>query len=215
MHRDAPCKLSWGTTSTEYLSDDAWAQSRMRQYCGTHTETYGGVPLSIDSNYTDFGRGTFSPKAAAHCRVRVDFPAYSTLTRGDRGDKVKAAQCFLRQARAYDGRIDGRFARPTIRAVKRFQRDAAIPVTDRLNGRTWTALLSRGTDPLLKYGSRSDAVRRLQRALNVAVKSRLDIDGVFGRGTMQAVKDYQEARGLHRCGVVDDEMWGLLRLGRR
>ncbi len=215
VHRDAPCKLSWGTTSTEYLSDDAWERNRMRQYCGTHTETYGGVPLSIDSNYTDFGKGTFSPKAAPHCRVRVDFAHYPKLTRGDRGDVVKAGQCFLRQAKAYDGKIDGRFRRPTAQAVRRFQRDAAIPVNGTLNGRTWTALLSRGTDPLLKYGSRSDAVRRLQRTLNVAVKARLDIDGVFGRATMKAVKDYQQARSLHRCGVVDDEMWALLRLGRR
>jgi hypothetical protein len=215
VHRDAPCKLSWGTTSTEYLSEDAWERHRMRQYCGTHTETYGGVALSIDSNYTDFGSGTAPAKAAPHCRVRIDFPAYSTLTRGDRGDKVKAAQCLLRQAKAYDGRIDGRFARSTVQAVKRFQRDAAIPVTDRLNARTWTALLARGSDPLLKYGSRSEAVRRLQRTLNVAVKARLDVDGVFGRSTMRAVKDYQQARDLHRCGVVDDEMWALLRLGRR
>jgi peptidoglycan hydrolase-like protein with peptidoglycan-binding domain len=102
-----------------------------------------------------------------------------------------------------------------VKAVKRFQRAAAIPVTDTLNARTWTALLSRGSDPLLKYGSRSDAVRRLQRALNVAVRARLDPDGVFGRDTLRAVKDYQEARGLHRCGVVDEAVWAELRLGRR
>ena len=212
---DASCRLSWGKTSTQYLSDEAWERHRMRQYCGTHTETYGGVGLSIDSNYTDFGRGTVSPKAAPHCGVRVDFTRYPKLSRGDRGEKVQAAQCFLRQANVYDGRVDGRYTRPTAQAVRRFQHQAAIPVSGTLDGRSWTALLSRGSDPLLKYGSRSDAVRRLQRALNVAAKSELDVDGVFGWATMAAVKDYQRARDLHRCGVVDDEVWALLQLGRR
>ncbi|HET6634254.1 MAG TPA: glycoside hydrolase domain-containing protein, partial [Streptomyces sp.] len=142
VRRDPPCKLSWGTTSTEYLADDAWRRHRMRQFCGTHTETYGGVSLSIDSNYTDFGRGTLPPKAAPHCGVRVDFPRYPKLQRGDRGDRVKAGQCFLRRTHEYDGRIHGRFTRATAKAVRRFQRDASIPLTGTLNGRTWTALLS-------------------------------------------------------------------------
>jgi hypothetical protein len=215
VHRDSPCKLSWGTASTEYLADDAWARHRMRQYCGTHTETYGGVAMSIDSNYTDFGKGSVSPKPGPHCRVRIDFPRYPKLTRGERGDKVKAAQCFLRRAHHYKGRINGRFNGPTARATKRFQRAADIPVTATMNGRTWTALLSRGSDPLLKYGSRSDAVRRLQRALNVAVKARIDVNGVFAWETMRAVKDYQKARGLARTGVVTDEVWTLLQAGRR
>jgi hypothetical protein len=215
VHRDSPCKLSWGTASTEYLADDAWARHRMRQYCGTHTETYGGVSMSIDSNYTDFGKGAVPTRIGPHCRVRIDFPHYPKLTRGERGDTVRAAQCFLRRAHHYDGRINGRFNGATARATKRFQRSAAIPVTATMNGRTWTALLSRGTDPLLKYGSRNDAVRRLQRALNVAVKARLDVDGVFARETMRAVKDYQRARGLRRTGVVTDEVWALLQAGRR
>jgi peptidoglycan hydrolase-like protein with peptidoglycan-binding domain len=215
VHRDDPCKLSWGTATTEYLADDAWVRHRMRQYCGTHTETYGGVSMSIDSNYTDFGKGAVPTRVGPHCRVRIDFPRYPKLTRGERGDKVKAAQCFLRRAHHYDGRINGRFNGPTARATKRFQRAADIPVTATMNARTWTALLSDGGDPLLKYGSRSLAVRRLQRALNVAAKARIDVNGVFAWETMRAVKDYQKARDLHRTGVVTDEVWALLQAGRR
>ena len=38
---------------------------------------------------------------------------------------------------------------------------------------TWTALLSEGQRPLLKVGSGSTAVRRLQRALNASSDARL------------------------------------------
>jgi peptidoglycan hydrolase-like protein with peptidoglycan-binding domain len=215
VRRDPPCRLSWGTTSTEYLTDDAWWRHRMRQFCGTHTETYGGVSLSIDSNYTDFGRGTVSPKSAPHCGVQVDFARYPSLSRGDRGDLVRAAQCFLHQAGEYDRRIDGRFDRATARAVKRFQRHTALPVRPVLNGRTWLALHAGGSQPLLKHGSRSEAVRRVQRGLNVAVRARLAVTGVFDGATTAAVKDYQAARALERTGVVTDEVWHQLRRGRR
>jgi glycoside hydrolase-like protein/putative peptidoglycan binding protein len=215
VHRDE-CELRWGTTTTEYISDDGWQQKRMRQFCGTHTESYGGVSISIDSNYMDFGRGSVPPRQAGHCNVTVDFPRYPGLSRGDRGDKVKAAQCFLRQKGFYGGRIHGRYHRGTAKAVKRFQRsESTLGVTGALNHKTWTVLLARGSDPLLKYGSRSNAVRRLQRALNARDGARLDVTGVFERSTQGAVKDYQQGRGLTRTGVVTAEVWDLLQQGRR
>ena len=216
VSRTEPCDLKWGTTSTEYISEDGWQGNRMRQFCGTHTETYGGVSLSIDSNFMDLGRGSEPTGRAKLCRVAVGFPRYPTLHRGDRGDKVKALQCFLRKGKAYRGPVHGRFHAGTAKAVKRFQRhEPTVRVTGKADRKTWTALLAQGSDPLLKYGSRTNAVRRLQRALNSAGGDRLEVTGVFERSTQRAVKSYLKGRGLPRTGVVTTLMWDQLQEGRR
>ncbi len=101
-------------------------------------------------------------------------------------------------------------------SVKRFQRrSASLPVTGRASSKTWIALLSKGSQPLLKRGSREVAVRRLQRALNAADRKRLDVTGVVDRRTEKAISRYQRARGLPRTGVVTAVMWEQLRAGRR
>jgi hypothetical protein len=215
VSRDA-CQLKWGTTSTEFISDDGWQRARMRQFCGTHTETYGGVSLSIDSNYMDFGKGSEPKGRARMCHTTVDFPRYPALHRGDRGDKVKALQCFLRKGDLYNGRVHGRYHQGTVKAVKRLQRRTdTLSVTGKANRKTWTALLARGSDPLVKYGSRAGSVRRLQRALNAAEGARIDVTGVVDRRTQRMVKRYQKGRDLPRTGVVTAVMWDQLQQGRR
>ncbi|MGA9749450.1 MAG: glycoside hydrolase domain-containing protein [Nocardioides sp.] len=216
VSRTEPCDLDWGTTSTSFIPDEGWQRNRARQFCGSHTETYGGVPLSIDSNYLDLGKGADPKGRAKQCGVQVDFPRYPALHRRDRGPKVAALQCFLRKKHAYGGRIDEKFDAGMTRAVKRFQRRSeSLPVTGRVNKKTWVALLSAGSEPLLKRGSRDNAVRRLQRALNAAVGKRLDVTGVVDRRTEKAISRYQRGRGLPRTGVVTAVMWEQLGQGRR
>ncbi|WP_263310622.1 C40 family peptidase [Brachybacterium atlanticum] len=53
----------------------------------------------------------------------------------------------------------------------------------------------------LRWGSRGGAVQELQTALN-ANGAGLAVDGVFGKRTHAAVKDYQSAKGLQVDGVV-------------
>ena len=38
----------------------------------------------------------------------------------------------------------------------------------------------------------------------------ISIDGIFGTKTEQAVKSYQEARGLEVCGIVNAETWNRI-----
>lgn len=204
------------TTRTDYVADDGWTRERVHQYRGNHAATYGGITLHIDSNVLDVGGGTRAGRPAPHCRVRVDFPAYPRRERGDRGEHVRAAQCLLRQQGHYDGRLSGRFSAATARAVRRFSASVTgLPTSPVLTGRAWTALLSRGATPVVKVGSGGNEVRRVQRALNAAVGARLDVDGVFARSTLVAVRDYQRAVGLGRTGVVDDRVWEQLQEGRR
>lgn len=193
----------------------SWApHRRIHQYRLDTTATYGNVRLHVDRNFMDVGRGSVAPRAPRSCGVRVSFPDYPARARGSRGALVKAAQCLLKQKRVYRGRVDGRYDRATYRAVRAFQNRADLRVTGRVSKSTWTALLPSGSSPVLKRGSASNAVRRVQRALNAALKQRVAVTGVFGSRTTSAVLRYQRNRGLPRTGVVASGTWRDLENGR-
>ncbi len=89
-------------------------------------------------------------------------------------------------------------------------------VRDRWTRQNWMTLLAAGRRPVLKFGSAGGDVRRVQRALNAASNDpRLRISGVFGRGTDQALRTYQNRVGVKVSGVVNPNTWAALRSGRR
>jgi len=201
---------------SSYVDDDGWLPgNRMRQYRGGHDETYGGVTVNIDTNYLDLGPGTRPGKAAKLCGgIRIDFPRYRALARGARGAQVSALQCFLKRKRLYDGKVTGFYHRGTARAVRRFQDSRGLDVTGRVARGTWTVLLSEGrSEPVVKIGSGGAAVRRVQRALNAAVRAELAVDGIFGPSTTAAVRAYQREVGLRRTGVVAADTWARFAAG--
>jgi putative peptidoglycan binding protein len=59
--------------------------------------------------------------------------------------------------------------------------------------------------PTLHHGDRGRSVAKLQRALH------LGDDGVFGRGTLHAVKRFQRRHGLTADGVVGAGTWRMIR----
>ena len=61
----------------------------------------------------------------------------------------------------------------------------------------------------LGLNSRGDSVRKLQEALNTAGYN-LNVDGVFGTKTQDAVRRYQTANGMAVSGSVDEAMWNTL-----
>lgn len=63
--------------------------------------------------------------------------------------------------------------------------------------------------PLIKKGSKGDAVRKLQEMLN-AKGYKLTEDGDFGSKTEAAVKAYQKANGLEVDGEVGPMTWGVI-----
>ena len=64
----------------------------------------------------------------------------------------------------------------------------------------------------LRWGSRGGAVQELQSALN-SNGAGLAVDGVFGKRTHAAVKDYQSSKGLQVDGVVGPKTRGALNGG--
>jgi peptidoglycan hydrolase-like protein with peptidoglycan-binding domain len=61
-----------------------------------------------------------------------------------------------------------------------------------------------------KFGSRGDSVRQLQESLRKAGYDPGQSDGVFGRNTRKAVRDFQSARGLKVDGKVGSKTRGAM-----
>ena len=61
----------------------------------------------------------------------------------------------------------------------------------------------------LSYGSKGSDVKTLQELLNQNGYS-LDVDGIFGSKTQEAVKDYQTKNNLAVDGIAGNETWGSL-----
>jgi peptidoglycan hydrolase-like protein with peptidoglycan-binding domain len=203
---------------SSYIRSTGWMpHARVHQYRGGHNETHGGVTINIDSNWLDLGKGTTARPAVKHCGgVRVDFRDYPRRTMGSEGDLVEAAQCLLRRGGWYDGEVSGVFDKRTRDAVRVFTGAAGLRVGGAMSRPAWTALVVRGSGyPILKRGSGSRAVRRLQRALNATDAAGLATTGVFDRRTTIAVKRYQRDHGMRRTGVVTDGLWTKLRRGAR
>nr|MBQ8243596.1 peptidoglycan-binding protein [Oscillospiraceae bacterium] len=64
----------------------------------------------------------------------------------------------------------------------------------------------------LSLGGNNDqeTVKQLQKLLNEKNNAGLQVDGIFGKKTKQAVLDYQSANGLQVDGIVGTKTWGAL-----
>ena len=62
---------------------------------------------------------------------------------------------------------------------------------------------------LLKLGNRNDDVKQLQTQLK-KLGYNISIDGIFGNGTLTAVKDFQSKNKLSVDGIVGDKTWEKL-----
>lgn len=64
-------------------------------------------------------------------------------------------------------------------------------------------------DALLRPGDHDHDVKLLQRALRNA-GYQLEIDGRFGRITLECVRSFQSSHGLTRDGLVGPDTWDAL-----
>lgn len=69
-------------------------------------------------------------------------------------------------------------------------------------------------DKAIKLGMRGDSVLTLQKLLSETGFYAGELDGIFGKGTLQAVKEFQQVSGLPVDGVVgSDTLLYLKRFG--
>ena len=156
--------------------------------------------------------------------------SYKTLRYRDSGSDVLKMQKALVALGYNTGGTDGKFGPTTEKAVRQFQQNNGITV-DGLAGSATLTLLYRqaegggssggtggssssgsssankdsyfgGNYDTLKYGSRGDRVKLLQKALNDLGFSAGSADGKFGTGTQRAVVAFQQANGLTADGLA-------------
>lgn len=113
----------------------------------------------------------------------------SILKQGMSGAPVKRLQEKLAIG------ADGIFGGGTKKAVMEYQKANGLSVDGIAGPDTFTAM---GLQELvlLRVGSRGAAVKQLQEALGIGA------DGVFGKGTKQAVMDYQKSKSLDADGMA-------------
>jgi peptidoglycan hydrolase-like protein with peptidoglycan-binding domain len=138
------------------------------------------------------------------------------LRQGSQGQAVEMVQRQLQRLNLLETAPNGTFGPQTAEAVRRFQTQAKV-TGDRagtVRRATGIALIAAGSRPRLEMGANNADVRRLQLALALALRRRLDANGNFEPATLQAVKDYQRTRGLPVTGIVADKTWLALQQGR-
>ena len=119
------------------------------------------------------------------------------LMKGLRGEPVKELQEKL----GLDA--DGIFGSGTQAAVKAFQEEHNL-AADGIAGAETLYAMELFHLVLLKRGSKGKLVQTLQEKLSI------DADGKFGKGTAQAVKDFQESKGLKVDGLAGPDTLAAL-----
>jgi hypothetical protein len=204
-------------TSSRYLRADGWVPgNRVKQYLGGHNETYGNITINIDSNYLDLGKGSVPPPRVSPCGVGLNFKRYESLWTGTRfHNQVAALKCLLRQQGYFPHPINEHFGTELRAAVHNWQAAEQFPVENRWRRTHWAALLVEGEQPVLKFGSASQAVRRVQRALNASTSAELRVTGVFDADTRAALTEWQSRTQQGVTGVVARWTWKSFGRGGR
>ena len=185
-------------------------------------KSYGWTYTPTDTNYTT-RTGTIklwskSSGGGSGRTAAVVAPDMPMLYRGGTGDAVKTLQEKL-NAKGFDsGNVDGIFGVKTYAAVTAFQKANSLGVDGIVGKLTWAKLYDATpvnvtpvtTQPMLRTGSRGDAVRKLQEMLNAKGYTCGNVDGIFGSKTYAAVLAFQKANGLGADGIVGPLTWGKL-----
>lgn len=142
------------------------------------------------------------PSPALSAQAVLAWPAVRT---GSSGRDVVTAQYLLREA-GQTVTVDGAFGSGTETAVRNFQGARGLTADGVVGSNTWEALIK-----TVRQGDSNNAVRAVQDQLRSGYGyTSLTVDGVFGTGTLNAVKDFQSKRGLSADGVVGLNTWHAL-----
>lgn len=170
---------------------------------------------SINGTIKLWSKSTSSGGGSYYAPVVPDMPM---VYWGCTGDAVKTLQEKLNAKGFNSGNVDGIFGAKTYAAVTAFQKANSLGVDGIVGKLTWAKLYDATpvnvtpvtTQPMLRTGSRGDAVRKLQEMLNAKGYTCGSVDGIFGSKTYAAVLAFQKANGLAADGIVGSLTWGKL-----
>ena len=125
-----------------------------------------------------------------------------TIRRGDNGVYVSVAQCLT----GYEP-TDGEFSAYFESHIKDWQDKHSLTADGIIGKGTWTKIAETAptvSTKTLRYGCYAKAVQLLVNA---------HPDGIFGKGTKEAVEAFQKEHGLTADGIVGHKTWMMLITG--
>lgn len=133
---------------------------------------------------------------------------YPVLRVGSSNRYVRYLQ-FLLKTKGYSvGTVDGVFGNNTQNAVRAFQQANGLDADGVVGRLTWYKLNNFTPEArTIKRGDYGAEVKYLQQKLYSKLYNVGSIDGIFGRQTEQAVKEFQSENGLSADGVVGKNTW--------
>lgn len=149
------------------------------------------------------------------------------LAEGNRGGDVAECQQALVAAGFLDT-ADGTYGPATTKAVTAYQKDRGLPVSGVIDEETYGALTAEkgapapaaprekstgdrgGSKGTVRLGDRGDQVVRLQNLLALHGFAPDMVDGVFGSGTEEKLKEFQNYHGMKADGVAGGKVWEKL-----
>jgi hypothetical protein len=145
--------------------------------------------------------GAFWVQIKANTVAAAEWPTYD---QGDEGTEIFAIQ-FLLNAHGANLVPDGKFGPLTQAAVEDFQSDEGLTEDIIVGPQTWEALIIQ-----VAHGKTGPEVRAAQKLLKDKFGYAINVDGIFGPDTKNAVKDFQTANGLVSDGIVGPLTWKKL-----
>ncbi len=205
-------ELGWmaGSADGEYEGATQYAVKAYQNAAGLWADGIAG-PGTLESIYSSRAKTASSPSSSIG----------DSLREGAKGGAVKALQKRLKSLGYLDGSADGSFGAATKTAVIAFQQQNGLNAdgvagTSTLN-RIYSDAAKSGSSAgdaagsgtvsstgyvTLREGDKSEAVKKLQRALKDKGYYSGSVDGSYGSGTMQAVLAFQRQNNLREDGVA-------------
>ena len=117
---------------------------------------------------------------------------------------VKNVQTLLKNLGYYTGKISGKYDNATVAAVKSFQKYNELKVDGKVGEDTLNRLSSSAAvpAPTTKKDSYSADTKHIQERLQYYGYYTGKVDGIYGSGTIAAVKAFQKANSLTVDGAV-------------
>ncbi len=128
---------------------------------------------------------------------------------------LQQVQERLRQAGAYQGRVDGVWGPESQQALERYQQRNGLQVTGQMNQATAATLGLQPSELLIGATAGGgmpatsadplapEVVRNVQRQLRRLGFYRGGADGIWGPGTQAAIERFQQGRGLQPTGQLN------------
>ena len=209
-----PGTVQWVDDTGAALPDTTTVEAN-KLYKWVFTPTDSTNYESINGSIKLWSKSTSSGGGSYYAPVVPDMPM---VYWGCTGDAVKTLQEKLNAKGFHSGNVDGIFGAKTYAAVTAFQKANSLGVDGIVGKLTWAKLYDATpvnvtpvtTQPMLRTGSRGDAVRKLQELLNTKGYTCGSVDGIFGSKTYAAVLAFQKANGLGADGIVGPLTWAKL-----